>query len=207
MQKFLRFFIAILIIILTCTVVWAIAAVKNNNAVGGGAYRLQFHMAEYNPAKKMIGDIGRMGRPTESEKIMRLILDGKLWIAPNLKDRQGMYVSTLSLVHRVYLDKGALENPAGFLDRLRFLDMPAEYKNAFGYIMLAGTVFHEFMHYSGHIDEAYAYDQEIRFYEGIQQSTFYNQLSNRDKEYYNWALESALKSVQKARELELGVKE
>ncbi len=204
MQKFIRFFLAILIVILTGTVIWMIAAIKNNNAVGGGAYRLQFYMPEYTPAKKMAGDIARMGRPHESEKIMRLILEGKIWIAPNLKDRQGVYVATLGLVQRIYLDKEALESPAAFLDRLRFLDMPVEYKNAFGYITLAGTLFHEFMHYSGHLDEAYAYDQEIRFYENMQKSTFYIELSNREKKYYDWALESALKSVQKAREMEVG---
>lgn len=119
---------------------------------------------------------------------------------PNLKGRQGVYVN-MNGMRRIYLNKNALLSPVSFLDKIRFVDIDMDHMNAFGYLTLVGTLLHEYIHYSKTLDEKYTYNVEIAFYKKIPQSFFYDNLLESEKVYYDWAIESATRSAQKAKSI------
>ncbi len=57
---------------------------------------------------------------------------------------------------------------------------------------------HELAHRDGALEEAEAYRIELAWYEEVRQSPFVTGLEGPDKAAWEWALESAIASAQKA---------
>ncbi len=200
MKKIIRLFIALIVLIATICIVYAIAVTKNQNMAGGDVYKLVYGIQEYEKIDTLLKKMSKMGAEEYSSKITDLLKEGKVWIALNLHDKQGVYINSLNIIKRIYIDKNALMNSVAFFEKLRSIDIAIEYLEAFAELTLVGTILHEYIHYSGIPDENYVYQREIDFYQKLKDSEFYNNLNYEQKEYYNWAIESAIKSAIKARE-------
>lgn len=203
MQKVLKILIPILIVIITYWIIYLIASSKNIELVGGEAYEVKVYMPEYDAIIKMLSDMKNMGKSYASEDLERLLYRGNIWIAANLKGRQGVYVNTFGIIKRIYINDKALMKPVEFLDKIKFVDIDISYMKAFGYLNLIGTIFHEYIHYSETIDEKYAYNKEIAFYKQIKDTNFYQNLNSDEVDYYDWAIESSIKSTKEAKRKEL----
>lgn len=179
-----------------------IAEAKNEAAVGGRVFVLDDHRLDEREAYgRLRAEMERLGQPELSRRLDKLRADGELWVAASLgPERWAVYVDSLGLVRRVYIRQRALLDPRAHLYPQPRPDIPEGHQRAFAWLSLAGALRHEVAHRDGISDEGAAYDQEIAWYEEVHVSPFVSSLTGEERRAWEWALESALLSVRKARE-------
>jgi hypothetical protein len=180
-----------------------IAEAKNETTVGGGVFRLEDRrhqeMAAFEALRAMLV---RMGEGALAERLERLRQRGEIWVAPRLgPDRWAVFVESLRLVRRIYVRREALLDPVAHLYLVPRPDIPASYQRAHAWISLAGALRHELAHRDGLIEEAPAYQAEIDWYEQLRLSPFVASLQGDERLAWEWGIESAVLSAQKARDM------
>jgi hypothetical protein len=146
--------------------------------------------------------VSKMGDGALAERLERLRQDGEIWVAPNLgPERWAVFAESLRLVRRIYVRQEALLDPVAHLYRLPRPEIPPGHKRAHAWISLAGALRHELAHRDGLIDEAPAYQVEIEWYEQLRASPFVTSLKGEEREAWDWGIDSAILSAQKARDI------
>jgi hypothetical protein len=112
-----------------------------------------------------------------------------------------VFVDSLGLVRRVYVRRAALLNPLAHLYGVPRRDIPISYQRAHAWISLAGALRHELAHRDGATEEGPAYDAEIEWYETLRRSPFLASLQGEERAAWEWGIESAILSAQKARRI------
>lgn len=149
----------------TLGAIHGIALWKVWRAVGPGGHVLdEDRPADLDRFREILADLEAMGRPEAAEGLAEFEREGRVWIAPELEGRQGLYVAILT-VRRVYLAGERLHEPVDFHDPLPpGLSEGHQIDRAFARLNRAGTIYYEWLHATGTEDEASAYGEEIRFY-------------------------------------------
>jgi hypothetical protein len=192
---------AVLLIGATGFGLYRIAEAKNETTVGGAVFRLdESSPAEMAAFEIVLAEIAEMGDPALAERLEALRRDGEIWVAPKLgPGRWAAFVDTLHLVRRIYVRRVALADPLAHLYGRPRLDIPLTYQRAHAWIGLAGALRHELAHRDGAIEEGPAYDAEIAWYEQVRRSPFLATLEGDERAAWEWGIESAILSAQKAR--------
>lgn len=179
-----------------------IAEAKCDAAAGSRGLSLdERHPEDLAAFRRLQSELTRMGQSALGNRLERLRQRGDLWVAPGIgPDRWAAYVESLGLVHRIYIRQLALLHPIAHLYPNGAQDVPYEYQAAFAWLSLGGAMRHELAHYDGAVAEADAYAVEIRWYEEIRHSSFFNRQEVRTQDAWRWALESAVASARKAAE-------
>jgi len=192
-----RTVVAVLIVVAAAMAIRVIAARKNEELAGPATYRLD-RGPERDAFDALLEELGRLEQVELATRLRALDAEGLLWVAPFLPgDRQAVYVSSLGLIERIYLDRGAL-----LLEELPFQDsgLPEDWRRLYALIRLGGTLYHEIQHLDGVLDEAVAYRREAAWYSAIAATGYVGRLEGEDRRRYDWALDSAMLSVGKAAE-------
>ena len=179
-----------------------IAEAKNEAAVGGRAFPVAPpHSAEIESFAVLRGRLEQMGQGDLAGRLEALRARDQLWAAPALgPERWAVFVESLSLVRRIYVRQAALRDPVSHLYPRPPEGIPPAYQAAFASLSLAGALRHELAHHDGVHEEARAYAIEIAWYEAVRGSGFLDRLQRDERRAWEWAIESALLSVNKARE-------
>lgn len=152
--------------------------------------------------RRLHQQLALMGQTEFAGRLESLRRAGELWVAPGLgPDRWAAYVEALGLVRRIYIRRVALLNPRTHLYPLGAPAVPLENQTAFAWLSLGGAMRHELAHRDGEIEEARAYETELRWYEEIRQSAFMADLQDDERAVWDWGLESAVASARKAARL------
>lgn len=193
---------AILLAGTTYVALLRIAEAKNEAAVGRGVFPLDDGPRnELAAFERLRTGLANIGERAFADRLDRLRQDGEIWIAPFLgPDRWAVFVESLRLVHRIYIRRVALLAPRAHLYAVPRGDIPVADQETFAWISLAGALRHELAHRDGTIDEAGAYAQEIAWYQGLRASPWFAGLEDEERRGWDWALESAILSAQKASE-------
>jgi hypothetical protein len=109
-----------------------------------------------------------------------------------------VFVDSLGLVKRIYVRREALLDPVAHLYRVPRPEVPASHQRAHARINLAGALRHELAHLDGLIEEVPAYQAEIEWYEQLRSSPFLASLQGEEREAWEWGIDSAILSAQKA---------
>ena len=192
---------AVLLIGATGFGLYRIAQAKNETAVGGAVFRLDESWPQEFAAFQVVrSEIAQMGDPELAERLEALRRDGEIWVAPKLgPGRWAAFVDTLRLVRRIYVRRLALLDPLTHLYGRPRPEIPLAYQRAHAWIGLAGALRHELAHRDGSMEEGPAYDAEIAWYEQLRQSPFLASLERDERAAWEWGIESAILSAQKAR--------
>lgn len=196
-----QFIGAVLLLAATGFGLYRIAEAKNETTVGGAVFRLDgswpVEMAAFQVVR---AEIAKMGDPALAERLEALRRDGEIWVAPKLgPGRWAAFVDTLHLVRRIYVRRVALADPLAHLYGRPRPDIPLAYQRAHAWIGLAGALRHELAHRDGATEEGPAYDAEIAWYEQVRRSPFLATLQGDERAAWEWGIESAILSAQKAR--------
>jgi hypothetical protein len=189
--------VALLIVVATVLTIRAIAARKNAELAGPATYRLD-RGPERQAFDALLEELERLEQVELATRLRTLDAEGLLWVAPFLPgDRQAVYVSSLGLIERIYVDRDAL-----LLEELPFQgsDLPGEWRRLYALLRLGGTLYHEIQHLDGVLEETVAYRREAAWYTAVAQTDYVRGLAGEDRRRYDWALESAILSVGKAAE-------
>ena len=180
---------------------YRIGQAKNETAVGGAVFRLDESWPQEFAAFQVVrAEIAQMGDPDLADRLEALRRDGEIWVAPKLgPGRWAAFVDTLHLVRRIYVRRVALLDPLTHLYGRPRPDIPLAYQRAHAWVNLAGTLRHELAHRDGEIEEGPAYDAEIAWYEQLRVSPFLASLEGDERAAWEWGIESAILSAQKAR--------
>ena len=108
-------------------------------------------------------------------------------------------MESLRLVRRIYVRQEALLHPVAHLYRVPRPEIPPGHKRAHAWISLAGALRHELAHLDGDTEEGPAYAAEIAWYEQLRRSPFLASLEGDERAAWEWGIESAILSAQKAR--------
>jgi hypothetical protein len=194
---------AVLLIVATYFGLYRIAEAKNETAVGGGVFRLDDWRAQETGAfRGLLAEIAKMGDGALAERLEQLHLDGEIWVAPKMgPERWAVFVDTLGLVRRIYVRRAALLDPVAHLYDVPRPSVPRLYQRAHAWISLAGALRHELAHRDGATEEGPAYDAEIEWYETLRRSPFLASLQGEERVAWEWGIESAILSAQKARHI------
>jgi hypothetical protein len=192
---------AVLLVGATAFGLHRIAEAKNETTVGGAVFRLDescpAEMAAFLIAR---AEIAEMGDPALAERLEALRRDGGIWVAPKLgPERWAVFVESLRLVRRIYVRQEALLHPVAHLYRVPRPEIPPGHKRAHAWITLAGALRHELAHLDGDTEEGPAYAAEIAWYEQLRRSPFLASLEGDERAAWEWGIESAILSAQKAR--------
>jgi hypothetical protein len=193
---------AVVLIVATYFGLYRIAEAKNEATVGRGVFRLDSSRPpEMEAFRVLLAQLMKMGEGALAERLEGLRDKGEIWIAPNLgPGRWAVFVESLRLVRRIYVRREALLDPVAHLYRVPRRDIPTSYKRAHAWIGLAGALRHELAHRDGLIEEAPAYQAEIDWYEQLRRASFLSALEGDDRAAWEWGIESAILSAQKARD-------
>jgi hypothetical protein len=193
---------AVLLIAVTWFGLYRIAEAKNETTVGGGVYRLDESGPREMAAFELVrAEITQMGDPALAERLESLRQDGEIWVAPKLgPDRWAAFVDSLRLVRRIYVRREALLDPVSHLYRVPRPDIPPRHQQAHAWVNLAGALRHELAHRDGAAEEAPAYAAEIAWYEQLRRSPFLASLQGEERAAWEWGIDSAILSAQKARD-------
>ena len=194
---------AVLLIVATWFGLHRIAEAKNETTVGGAVFRLdESRPAEMAAFRVVLAEIAQMGDAPLAERLERLRRDGEIWVAPKMgPERWAVFVDTLRLVRRIYVRRVALLDPMVHLYGAPRPDIPLPYQRAHAWISLAGALRHELAHRDGATEEAPAYDAEIAWYEQLRRSPFLASLQGDERAAWEWGIDSAILSAQKARQI------
>jgi hypothetical protein len=194
---------AVLLIGATGFGLYRIAEAKNETTAGGAVYRLDESRPREMAAFGVVqAEIAQMGDPALAERLEQLRRDGEIWVAPKLGPGSwAVFVESLRLVRRIYVRQQALLDPVAHLYRVPRPDIPPRHQQAHAWINLAGTLRHELAHRDGATEEAPAYDAEIAWYEQLRRSPFLASLQGEEREAWEWGIDSAILSAQKARDI------
>lgn len=187
---------ALLIVVGTAVLIRAIAERKNEDLAGPAAYRLGAEGPEREAFEALLEELERLGHGDLGERLRRLDADGAIWVAPYMPaPDQALYVNSLGLVERIYVDRSAL-----LLQELPFPDsgLPEDWRRLYAIIRLGGTLYHELQHLDGVLDEAEAYRREEAWYAGIARAGYVRGLDDEAQRRYNWAIESAALGAREA---------
>jgi hypothetical protein len=192
---------AVALIVATYFGLYRIAQAKNETAVGGAVFRLDERWPQEVAAFQVVrAEIAQMGDPDLAERLEALRRDGEIWVAPKMgPERWAVFVDTLRLVRRIYVRRVALLDPLAHLYGRPRPDIPLTYRRAHAWISLAGALRHELAHRDGAIEEGPAYDAEIAWYERLRRSPFVASLEGDERAAWEWGIDSAILSAQKAR--------
>jgi hypothetical protein len=179
-----------------------IAEAKCDEAVGSlGVLLDEKQRDELDAFRRLQAQLGRLGQAPFAERLEALRLKKELWVAPGLgPGRWAAYVEALGLVRRIYIRKTALLNPRRHLYPTDPREVPLDHQTAFAWLGLGGAMRHELAHRDGALEEAEAYRIELEWYEEVRRSPFFSGLEGQEKAAWDWALESAIQSAQKAAE-------
>jgi hypothetical protein len=193
---------AVVLIVATWFGLHRIAEAKNETTVGGAVFRLDESRPPEKAAFQVLrAKIAKMGDADLAERLERLRSDGEIWVAPKMgPERWAVFVDTLKLVRRIYVRRVALLDPMAHLYGAPRPDIPLEYQRAHAWISLAGALRHELAHRDGATEEPPAYQTEIAWYESLRRSPFLASLQGEERAAWEWGIESAILSAQKARE-------
>lgn len=177
-----------------------IAEAKCDEAVGSlGVLLDEKQREEFEAFRRLQAQLARLGQAPFAERLEALRLGEELWVAPGLgADRWAAYVEALGLVRRIYIRRTALLNPRRHLYPLDPADVPLAHQAAFAWLGLGGAMRHELAHLDGALEEAEAYRIELAWYEEVRLSPFVKGLEGQEKATWEWALESAIASAEKA---------
>jgi len=192
-----RLVVALLIVAATVATIRVIAARKNEELAGPATYRLD-QGPERHAFDSLVDELERLEQAALASRLRALDADGLLWVGPFLPgERQAVYVSSLGLIERIYVDRDAL-----LLEELPFpgSDLPEEWRRLYGLLRLGGTLYHEIQHLDGVLEETVAYRREAAWYTAVAETDYVRGLAGEDQRRYDWALESAILSVGKAAE-------
>lgn len=198
MKALLQVALAVAIVASTYFAIVRVAEEKASALAGGGTSRLDRQSPEERDAfEALLDQLGRWDEMGLAASLSRLRDDGDLWVAPRLAgERSAIFVTSLGLVSRVYVQRQELLSPElPFPD----LDVPEPAQRTFATIRLAGTLFHELQHYDGLEDEDATYDREIEWYRGLGE-TMIERLQGEEKRRFEWAIDSAVQSAAAAQE-------
>ena len=198
MKALLQVALAVAIVASTYFAIVRVAEEKAGALAGGGTSRLDRQSPEEMDAfEALLDQLRSWDEMALAASLSRLRDDGDLWVAPRLAgERSAIFVSSLGLVSRVYVQRQELLTPElPFPD----LDVPEPAQRTFATIRLAGTLFHELQHYDGLEDEDTTYDREIEWYRGLG-GTMANRLQGEEKRGFDWAIDSAVQSAAAAQE-------
>lgn len=187
---------AVLIVVIAALVIRAIAQRKNEELAGPAAYPLGEEGPEREALDALLEELERLGHGELGERLRRLHRDGMIWVAPYMPEgAQALYVNSLGLVERIYVDRSAL-----LLRELPFPDagVPEEWRRLYALVKLGGTLYHELQHLDGVLDEAEAYRREEAWYEEIVRAGYVRRLDGEAMRRYNWAIESAVLGAREA---------
>jgi hypothetical protein len=198
-----RLGLAVLIVAATYFAILRIAEHKADALAGGGTFRLDpAHPAQMRAFDELVDDL-RLWKQTElADSLGALRGDGQIWVAPDLGgNRSAIYVDALGLAKRIYVrDDGLVGRELPFPGQ----NLPDAAQRLFVRIRLAGTLFHELQHRNGLEDEATTFDREVAWYQGLRQDVLPG-LAGEDARFFEWAIDSAIKSALAAREAATGV--
>jgi hypothetical protein len=192
---------AVLLIGATAFGLRRIAEAKNEAAVGGAVFRLDESRPEEMAAfERARAEIARMGDPDLAERLEALRRDGEIFVAPKMgPERWAVFVESLRLVRRIYVRRVALIDPLVHLYGRPRPGIPLGHQRAHSWISLAGALRHELAHRDGDLEEGPAYDAEIAWYEQLRRSPFLASLEGEERAAWEWGIDSAILSAQKAR--------
>jgi hypothetical protein len=179
-----------------------IAEAKNETTVGGAVFRLDdARVPEREAFRAVLAWLRKVGDGAHADRLEGLRQDGEIWVAPKLgPERWAVFVESLRLVRRIYVRREALLDPVAHLYRVPRPEIPASHQRAHAWISLAGALRHELAHRDGLIEEAPAYQAEIEWYEQLRRSPFFASLQDEEREAWEWGIDSAILSAQKARQ-------
>jgi hypothetical protein len=185
----------LLIVVVASLAIRAVAARKNEELAGPAAYRL-VQGPEREALETLLAELDELEQARLATRLRELDASGRLWVAPFMPaGRQAVYVNSLGLVERIYVARGAL-----MLRELPFPDsgLPEDGRRLYALIRLGGTLYHELQHLDGVLDESEAYGREAAWYAAIARAGPVRRLGGAEKRRYDWAIESAILSVEKA---------
>lgn len=198
MKAILRLTLIATIGVSTYYAIVRVAEYKADQLAGGGGYLLDHgHPEEMRAFGSLLDRLERWGQPELVRSLVEIQRAGLLWVAPGLAGgRSAIYVNALNLVRRVYVRREELLSR-----RLPFpdLELPDTARRTFAAVNLAGTLLHELQHHEGLQDEGATYDRELEWYRGLRETAFYQGLAGEEKRWFDWAVDSALKSGLAAR--------
>ncbi len=179
-----RILVALLIGLGTYLIVLKISQVKNERLAGDDAYQLDAsHKAESDGFDAMLEQLRELGKPELADRLFQLQYRGRIWVVPALRgNRWAVYVNTLNMVHRIYIEQKALTNPQAHFFSGQSVTASERQKLAFAWINLGGVLYHELQHYDGIYDEATVYEREIAWYRSIE----------APDAAYSWAIDRAI---------------
>lgn len=194
---------AVALAIATYFGVLRIAEAKCDAAVGSRGLLLDESLPlDFAAFRRFQAQLGEMNQTALADRLEDLRRHRELWVAPGLgPDRWAAYVEALGLVRRIYIRRLALLSPPAHLYPRGALGVPATYQAAFGWLSLGGAMRHELAHRDGAIEEAEAYGVELDWYEEVRRSPFMAGLEGLERATWDWAMEAAVSSAQKAARL------
>jgi hypothetical protein len=192
---------ALVLVLATWFGIKGIAEAKSEAAVGSSVFVLDGSQSHPLAAfQSLSARLTAMGETAFADRLEALRSRGEVWIAPRLDNGHwALFVRALWL-RRVYIRERALIDPTAHLNESRPIRAPRAFQQTFGFVSLAGALWHELAHRDGIVDEADAYAREIAWYEGLRASLWFEGLSAEERREWEWALESAVASAQKARD-------
>jgi hypothetical protein len=192
---------ALVLGVVTWISIGRIAEAKNEAVVGSQVFALDESQPHPLAAFQIFGArLREMGQGGFADRLEALRRDGAVWVAPRLgRDHWAVFVRTL-WVRRIYIRELALLDPVAHLNQVRPIEVPRAFQRAFGSVSLAGTLWHELAHRDGVLDESGTYAREIEWYEALRTSAWFEGLSDAERPAWEWALESAIASAEKARD-------
>lgn len=179
----------------------AISIDKNEHLAGDGVYRLEdARTAELEGFGRILEELRRMNQEQLAGRLAALRADGTIWVAPRLRaGRWAIYISTLHLVRRIYIERGALVEPeVHFFQGKGDLGLSDDQRQAFALLTLCGTLVHELAHYDGIHAEAGAYHEEVQWYRRLKETRWYKELDPTELGLHDWAIDNCVKSAQAA---------
>lgn len=176
-----------------------IAEAKCDAAVGSSGLLITEKQPEdFAAFEQLKSQLAGMGQGGLASRLEELRQKRELWIAPGLgPDRWAAYVESLGMVRRIYIRRVALLNPVAHLYPAGASDIPPDYQATFAWLSLGGAMRHELAHRDGAIAEADAYRIELAWYEEVR-SGYVASLEGDQRRAWDWAVESATLSAQKA---------
>jgi hypothetical protein len=197
-----RLGLALVIVAATYFAVLRIAEHKADALAGGGTFPLDpAHLAQMHSFDELVEQLRRWNQVDLADSLTALREKGEIWVAPHLGDnRSAIYVSALGLAKRIYVqDDGLVGRELPFPGA----NVPEAAQRQFVRIRLAGTLFHELAHHDGLVDETATYDREVAWYRSLRQEVLPG-LAGEDARFFEWAVDSAIKSALAARETATG---
>jgi hypothetical protein len=194
----LKIAVAVAVVVSTWYAIETIAEQKADALAGGDTFPLDHrHREERRRFGELLNQLERWGEAALGTSLARLRREGHLWVAPRLSgERAAIFVDSLGLVRRIYVRRDSHVPPGlPFPD----LDVPEEAQRSYQMIRLAGTLYHELQHFEGLEDEGATYDREVAWYRELRERRL-AQLQGEARRFFEWAVDSALKSAESARE-------